>query len=99
MLEHIEDPFLRFADFSLRASVYRNLILNLDEKFGFLFSSYSHFYENVYSPPLDRPAFKFWQPALSIWIQNMKEFHLGNQKIYNYVTSKMREVSLLEFLQ
>jgi len=98
ILMQIEDPFMRFTDFTLRANIYRNMILNLDEKFAFLFTLYSQFYENVYSPPLDRPPFRFWQPALSIWVQEMRVFHAGNQRVYDYVGAKMREASLLEFL-
>ena len=99
VLDSQEDPFLRFTEFTLRGNVYRNLVLNLEEKFGFLFESYSRFYENVYSPPLDRPGFKLWTPALSIWIQTMKVHHPRNEKVYNYICSKMREASLLTFLQ
>lgn len=90
ILTHIQDPFLKFTEFTLRANIYRNLILNFDEKFGFLLENYSRFYENVYSPPLDRPPFKFWIPALSIWTQKMKAHHHSSNKIYSYVASKMR---------
>lgn len=44
ILAQIEDPFMRFTEFTLRANIYRNLILNLDEKFAFLFKTYSLFY-------------------------------------------------------
>jgi hypothetical protein len=98
ILAQIEDPFMRFTEFTLRANVYRNLILNLDEKFAFLFNTYSQFYENVYSPPLDRPPFRFSRPALSIWIQEMRIYHNGNQRVFDYVGMKMREESLLRFL-
>jgi hypothetical protein len=75
IIGQLEDPFLKFTEFTLRANIYRNFILNLNEKFEFLFERYSQFYENVYSAPLDRPPFKFWRPALSIWIQEMKKYH------------------------
>lgn len=78
VLDNQEDPFLRFTEFTLRGNVYRNMVLNLEEKFGFLFEGYSRFYENVYSPPFDRPAFKLWIPTMSIWMQTMKIHHPRN---------------------
>lgn len=99
LLTHISDPFLRFTEFTLRANLYRNLILNLQEKLGFLLEDYSRFYENVYSPPQDRPPFRFWLPALSTWTQLMKSHHPANNCLYAYVTTRMREGSLLEFLR
>jgi hypothetical protein len=58
---------------------------------GFVFSNYSEFYSVCFKPEKEFPAFNFWRPALSIWTQQMKSFHPENQKVYSYVTSKIRE--------
>jgi hypothetical protein len=105
LIENIQDPFMRFAEFSLRASIYRNIVLTIEvllplyqEKFDFLLSGYNEFYNICFRPWGDYPAFNFWRPALSIWVQTMKVFHPQNEKAYNYITSKLRESNLKEFL-
>ena len=97
ILEKYTDPFMFFTEFVLRSNVYRNIVLSLEEKFGFLFGSYSLFYEKIYLPE-DKPKFSFWRAAMSIWLQKMKIYHHKNSKIFSYIAIKIREKFLYDFL-
>lgn len=51
IVSSITDPFMRFTEFALRSSIYRNIILAIEEKFSFLFSNYTEFYLEAFQPP------------------------------------------------
>jgi hypothetical protein len=65
---------------------------------GFVMKYYDNIYDHFYSPPPGLPRFSFWRAGLSIWGQKMGAYHAENGKVYNYVTGKLRENSLLGYL-
>ena len=104
-LTNIKDPFMRFVQFNLRSSIFRNIILAIEviisleqDKLSFVIENYDSIYNKTYNPPPLLPKFNFWRTALSIWSQRMSCFHPENAKIYSYITAKLRENSLLRYL-
>ena len=105
LLSNIQDPFMRFVEFNLRSTLYRNIVLSIEvslsleqEKFSFAFEVYDKIYGKTYHPPPVIPKYSFWRSSLSVWSQKMSDYHKSNRKIYDYITAKLRENSLLGYL-
>jgi len=60
--------------------------------------SYDTIYGHLFEPPPIIPKFNFWRCAFSIWAQKMSHYHEKNNLIYQYITAKLRENSLLRYL-
>ena len=65
---------------------------------AFAIRYYDRIYDNLYHVPPGIPKFCFWRAGLSIWGQKMSGYHADNKKIYDYITGKLRENSLLGYL-
>lgn len=98
LINNIKDPFMRFIQFQLRSSIYRNIALAIQNKFNFVMMNYSEFYQAAFVHPPTYPALHFFRPALSIWVQQMKSFHSMNENIYNYIIAKLRQENVKNYL-
>lgn len=91
LLLNLSDPFMRYIEFVLRSAIYRNIVHSLEDKFAFLFKHYS----NSLVTLGDKPKFMFWRAALSMWAQQLGEFHQVSAPVWRYITGRMREQRVL----
>lgn len=68
----IDDPVYMFIELMCRYSVFRSLIMEIEENLGFIFEMYDTLYsDSIRDSVNNKPKFCFWRPAMSKWYQQM----------------------------
>lgn len=87
-----------FVEYCSRYEVFRNAIVDLEEKVGFLFTHFDQTFSHCFPQYLSIPHFSLWRIAAKMWTQRTICFHELCSKICSALWLRERELDTCSFI-